>query len=454
MVIRVIEMIQEISRFLKIRLPALVAALLLVLTLVPAVPVAASVTITPASGGDSISADTYSTGTWTSLGKITIAEVAKDDFKQNYTLTLSIPSGFIFNSNQTPSISYVSGKDLNSANITSITSSAITLSFKANNKNNIDTIYIGATTSIQVRPTSGTSLASGNIYCSSINKVVTGITTGSSGTNFGTLTEVAGAATKLAFSTQPGGAVAGSYLSPQPAVTAQDQFGNTVTSSSVSITLAIGNNPSGGTLSGTKTAAASSGTATFTDLSIDTAGTGYTLIAASGSLTSSTSDSFNITAPAKSTSNTVISSSNKSADPDETVILTVTVSGNAGTPTGTIDLYIDGILTNFTYTLSSGTVSIDITSNLSAGTHEIQAVYSGNTQYESSSDTFSQTVNSASTAVENSVTMVARKVQIDENPSYDDGVLTLNLSVPYDDPDKPPLVQQTIQVKSRNYKED
>jgi len=40
-------------------------------------------------------------------------------------------------------------------------------------------------------------------------------------------------------------------ISPAVRVTVQDAFGNTVPSSSASITVAIGANPGGGTLSGT-----------------------------------------------------------------------------------------------------------------------------------------------------------------------------------------------------------
>ena len=41
--------------------------------------------------------------------------------------------------------------------------------------------------------------------------------------------------------------------------------------------MAIGTNPGGGTLSGTTTVAAVAGVATFSNLSINKAGTGYTL---------------------------------------------------------------------------------------------------------------------------------------------------------------------------------
>src|SRR5207237_1144191 len=65
-------------------------------------------------------------------------------------------------------------------------------------------------------------------------------------------------------------------------------------------TVAIGTNPGGGTLSGTTTVAAVSGVATFSNLSIDKVGTGYTLTAASAPLTSATSAGFNISAAAAS----------------------------------------------------------------------------------------------------------------------------------------------------------
>ncbi|HYV48395.1 MAG TPA: hemagglutinin, partial [Myxococcaceae bacterium] len=107
-----------------------------------------------------------------------------------------------------------------------------------------------------------------------------------------------GAASRLAFTTQPTSATAGVSLSPAVHVTVQDAFGNTVTSSTASITVAIGTNPGGGALSGTTTVAAVAGVATFSNLSVDKAGTGYTLTAASSPLTGATSSTFNITAAA------------------------------------------------------------------------------------------------------------------------------------------------------------
>ncbi len=63
------------------------------------------------------------------------------------------------------------------------------------------------------------------------------------------------------------------------------------------LALAIGTNP-GGTLLGTRSTFAVAGLATFPDLSIDRAGTGYTLTAASTDMTGATSDAFDVAADA------------------------------------------------------------------------------------------------------------------------------------------------------------
>jgi hypothetical protein len=79
-----------------------------------------------------------------------------------------------------------------------------------------------------------------------------------------------------------------------------DASGSIVTNSDASITLAIttGTPASGGaaTLIGTKTVSAVNGVATFSGLSIDTAGVGYRLTASSGQLTPADSALFSVTA--------------------------------------------------------------------------------------------------------------------------------------------------------------
>ena len=63
----------------------------------------------------------------------------------------------------------------------------------------------------------------------------------------------AGSASKLAFVVQPGTGNGGAPLAVQPVIALQDQFGNTVTGTAETVTLAIQTNPSQGVLSGTRT---------------------------------------------------------------------------------------------------------------------------------------------------------------------------------------------------------
>src|SRR5439155_1313465 len=104
-----------------------------------------------------------------------------------------------------------------------------------------------------------------------------------------------GTAAKLVFTVQPSNTAAGAAITPAVQATAQDALGNTASGFTGTVTVALGANPVGGTLSGHTTVAASAGVATLADLSLDRAGTGYTLTAAGGGLSVATSAAFNIT---------------------------------------------------------------------------------------------------------------------------------------------------------------
>ena len=119
-----------------------------------------------------------------------------------------------------------------------------------------------------------------------------------------------GPATHFIFSTQPGGAETGQPLSPQPVVEAVDDQGNVDGTYSQLVTLTIGSNPGSGTLHGTTSVTAAGGVATYTNLSIDQPGVGYTLVAngdaqpqptfdaqPADALPPATSDPFDITPP-------------------------------------------------------------------------------------------------------------------------------------------------------------
>ena len=104
-----------------------------------------------------------------------------------------------------------------------------------------------------------------------------------------------GATTSLVYLQQPANGLVGTAINPSVIVEEVDKYGNVVTNDSSSkITLSLGANPGGATLSGGGSVTVTDGVATFSDLTLSAAGTGYTLVATEGSL-STTSSSFNIT---------------------------------------------------------------------------------------------------------------------------------------------------------------
>src|SRR2546430_1967920 len=107
-------------------------------------------------------------------------------------------------------------------------------------------------------------------------------------------------------------------------VTVLDTLGNVATGFADNVTVALAANASGGTLGGTTTVTAASGVATFADLRVNRAGTGYRLTASAGQLTGATSDPFDITAGPPTTG-------------DLTVNATTTGDDQPGSYTGTVD---------------------------------------------------------------------------------------------------------------------
>jgi hypothetical protein len=120
---------------------------------------------------------------------------------------------------------------------------------------------------------------------------------GGSDTRTATILVTAAEAHHLLFLQQPTHTAAGQTISPAVLVAVVDQYGNVVTSdSSDTVTLSLVPNPSGGTLSGTLSGTVVNGVATFSDLSIDLVGDGYTLHATiGGSLSDIDSNAFSIT---------------------------------------------------------------------------------------------------------------------------------------------------------------
>ncbi len=113
---------------------------------------------------------------------------------------------------------------------------------------------------------------------------------------FGTLTATSStfavthaAPANVVFTAQPADAVAGATLN-EVQVTVRDSFGNVATGSTADIALGL----SSATLHGTATVAAVAGVAKFADLSVQKAGTGYTLAASSAGLVGDTSSEFDV----------------------------------------------------------------------------------------------------------------------------------------------------------------
>jgi hypothetical protein len=112
-------------------------------------------------------------------------------------------------------------------------------------------------------------------------------------------TVVPAAANKLAFTVSPGDTSADNPLAPQPQVTVEDQYGNTVTGDSSAIAIAIksGTGSLGASLGGcgSNPKNASSGIATFAGCQITLVGAGYVLRATDPGLIGADSSAFDIT---------------------------------------------------------------------------------------------------------------------------------------------------------------
>jgi len=188
--------------------PAIIGGVTILLLFAFIVYVWAGIT-TAATGGTPISADTAATGgtgAWTSISGPTYAETVNGDLASGGYVTLTAPTGFTFNTGVLVSVVLLAGDTNPAANMNgttvggnvattangSLVVTATTISFFVNNKSRGNTLNTIQWQGIQVRPTNGSPLASGNIIIS----VPSGSTAPSS-SNAGTLTEVAGAMTKL-----------------------------------------------------------------------------------------------------------------------------------------------------------------------------------------------------------------------------------------------------------------
>lgn len=262
------------------------------LLIAPSMALAAA-TVTPASDGTDISIDTTSaplgTGVYTELSGPTINEGAAGDISVG-THTITLPVGWEFNTGSTVTVYKTGGSSLMPVSQAAIlTANTLTFTITQASTNPGSLAFI--LNNMQVRPTGTVSGTTGNMTYSGDG--IEGVT---GSTNFGTLSTVAGTVTKLAFTTQPSATtVYGSTLSQQPVVKTQDQFGNDSSSGASGKTATLSLAPDTGNLvGGTASLDISSGTASFSGLTVDMVGTKQ-LTAMATDLASANSSTFEIT---------------------------------------------------------------------------------------------------------------------------------------------------------------
>ena len=217
-------------------------------------------------------------------------------------------------------------------------------------------------------------------FSCSINKTGTGYTLTATSTGLTAATTNAfnitpGAPTSLVVTTQPAASsTAGTNFTT--GVSVEDALGNVVTTSSAPVTLAIANNPGGGTLSCTTDPLnASSGVATFS-CSINKTGTGYTLTATSTGLTAATTNAFNIT-PGTGTQLAVSNAFSATASNSATTAFTVTLEdtyGNATTKASAITVNLSSTSGGATFAATSAGASVTSVT-LPANTQSVTAYY-------------------------------------------------------------------------------
>ena len=221
-----------------------------------------------------------------------------------------------------------------------------------------------------------------------LNKIGTGYTltaasSGLTGSTSSAFNVVAGSPAVLAFAQQPSSVNLGTQITPAVTVRIEDSFGN-ITGSTASISMSIGTNPGTATLGGTTPVAAVNGLATFSNLSLNRAGTGYTLVASSPGLTSATSNAFNVTqVPTKVVFVQQPTSTTSGATVSPAITVQVQDAGNnvVTSSTASITLAIasgptGGVFTptsTLTVTATNGVATFSNLAILKAGTYTVTA---------------------------------------------------------------------------------
>ncbi|WP_211233879.1 Ig-like domain-containing protein, partial [Flavobacterium limnosediminis] len=356
-----------------------------------------SVTVTAATGGNSILADKAANSTspaYTTLENIVIVEGNNGDFNDSVTqLVLNAPNGWSFKtSGVNATVSGSNGVDFAINGSITYTSSTITIpiSVSANNKKSTLTI-----SGVAVMANDGAAITGSTV---NITPTFTGnIANLTTSTNLGSLSQVVGAPNKLVV-TLPGqnftdGPILGTSgnsgtVTAQTAGTAfniaklttTDQFFNIISSYSGPKTISYTGPGTG------------YGVPTYTTSVNFTNGQSITSLATTlkkAETTTITCSDTTITGPAssslvvnKANTTTIVASNLNPSTYGQSVTFTATVSG-VGTATGTVD-FKDGSTTIGSATLNGSGVATFSTSLLSATTHTITAVFLGDGNFNTS----------------------------------------------------------------------
>jgi streptogramin lyase len=188
--------------------------------------------------------------------------------------------------------------------------SAFGLTVEAENSSGNPITSFDGTVTVALASNPGGATLGGTVTATASNGVATfsglTITTAASGytleasasglaaANTTAITVTPAAATQLVITTQPPATVKVSTAFGFQA-SIEDQYGNVVTTASNMVSVAFANNPTGVTLGGTLSVAASQGVATFSGLTINKTGSGYTLEVTSNGLSSAVTSAINVT---------------------------------------------------------------------------------------------------------------------------------------------------------------
>jgi adhesin/invasin len=210
----------------------------------------------------------------------------------------------------------------------------------------------------------------------------------------------AGAPTHVVYLQQPTAATSGAAIAPAVTVRILDAQNNLTTSTAnVSIAIKSGTGTAGATLGGTTMRAAVAGIATFNDLAIAKAGTGYRLTASSGALTSADSSPFDITPGAVSAADSTITASPATINADGssgTAAITVRAkdaNGNTLTSSGGLVVLatsrgsLSGVTDN-----GDGTYTASLTATGSSGSANLTGTIGGTAIGHPTSVTFAPPV--------------------------------------------------------------